>query len=170
MSVRYAASGVSSTTREDAMSVHYKIRFRGGGVVEEVPADVDDQVAGPLYGQALARLWPHAERVAAAAGVRGLGAYSADEHAAVAAALGFEDPENEEQAAQQERAFNEVGPWHPVAEAVGDLDEMMEALRRQPDLVPEGKLRDGLRNELLSLKLVLLHAEEGTKEFRLTAS
>ena len=152
------------------MSVEYKVRFKGAGIVDEVPADVDDQVDAPEYGRRLARLWPHAERVAAAAGVRGLGGFSADEFAAVAAALGFEDPEDEEQAAQQRRALNEVGPWYPVDEAVRDFDAMLALLHGKPDLVADGKLRDALRNELLSLKLVLLHAEERTNEFRLTAS
>ena len=151
------------------MSVAYKVRFKGAGVVEEVPAEVDDQVNGSLYGQGLARLWPDAERVATAAGVGGLGSFSVDEYAAIEAALGFADAEDEEQAAQIERAENEVGPWHAVDEAVRDLDAMMAALRRQPDLVPNENLREGLRNELLSLKLVLLHADQRAAEFRLIA-
>ena len=74
------------------MSVRFQVRFKGRGEVDEVPAEVEDQVDGPLYGQNLAQLWPDAKRVAAAAGVRGLQYYSVDEYAAMAAALGFADP------------------------------------------------------------------------------
>ena len=158
------------------MSVHTKVRIEGEGCVQEVPADVAHLVGGPYYGQSIAALFPYIRVLAAAAGTAGIARFtiaSDDESDIAEKTLGLSEPETDEEFEigdqKLSRGMNTLGPWHTVPEGLAELDALLQALDAAPAVIRSMSeaVRDGMRTELLSLKLILASPGMASKRFRL---